>query len=86
MGSEETFKKALLKMLSAIRALKMMAGRFDGDSDDVNNNDDNHHGDNIYIFWHKTFLLETLDFFLRVDQIRDQRGDNQEDQPDQNTA
>jgi hypothetical protein len=67
MGREETFEKACLKMLFAIRALKMMVGRFDRDSDHGNDNDENHRGDNNYEFWHSLFLLKKivsmLDFF-----------------------
>ena len=89
MAREETFEKACLKMLSAIRTLKMMAGRFDRDSDRGKDNDDNHHGDNNHVSGHRIFLLEKLgsvsDFFARVNQVRDQSGNRQQDQPAQNT-
>jgi len=57
MGREETFEKACLKMLCAIRTLKMMFGRFDRDSDHGKDNDDDHNSNNIYEFWHGIFLL-----------------------------
>ena len=52
MGRDETFEEACLKMLSAIRTLKMMVGRFDRDSDHGNDNDENHRGDNNHVSGH----------------------------------
>jgi hypothetical protein len=60
MGREETFEKACLKMLSAIRTLKMMVGRFDRDSDHVKDNNDSHHGDNNHVSGHGISSLKNL--------------------------
>ena len=60
MRREHIIEKTHLKALPAFRALKMMAGRFDCDSDYRKDNDYNHHGDNNYEFRHGIFLLEKL--------------------------
>ena len=57
VSREKIFGKTLLKMLPAIRALKMMVGRFGGDPDHVYDNDERHHNNNIYECWHGVFLL-----------------------------
>ena len=64
VSGEKTFEKARLKMLPAIRTFKMMAGRFDRDSDNGNDNDDSHQGDNNHVWMHNFLLIIFIIKFL----------------------
>jgi len=52
MGRKHILKKVYLKFPAALRAFKMVAGRFGRDPDYVYGNDNDNHGDNNHIWMH----------------------------------